>query len=329
VNLAIAKRKKLGRLPKASYDKDPIRIYYYDNDWMKAVEYSRANLPAMLNPENHYYYRDPSVKTYETQDLAAIDRERQAPGQLDKHGWGGEKFSWDKDVAGQFGQILQTTLQLVGLAMQLTGYAAAVGSAISQASPYIGTLAGMVDDGFQGNDNSKAALAIAKIVLEVANKGLGQVAGVELPPTAMKMLGDGVTAIGTQIAAGQKEHLDYTGIWTNILKKAGTFHKIGDAEARAIEKILGENSAGGMFIKGYQAGKLSDLATIDAISKMFNNQGNANVWMLGAGMGQLAAHQGAASPATHKAPAHPAHAAGYYGEIGGPWMEPPYWDPYW
>ena len=237
---AIGRRMKLGALPKASYDKDPIRIYYYDHDRMKMVEYSRANLPAMLNPNNHYYFRDPTVKTYETQDPAAIERERKTPGKPDQHpGWGGEGFSWDKDVAGQFGSILQTTLQLVGLAMQLTGYGAAVGSAISQASPYIGTLAGIVDDAFQGNDNSKAVAAIAKIILEVANKGLGEAAGVELPPTVMKTLGQGVDVLGQQIAAGQKEHLDYTGIWSNILKKAKTFHKIGDAEATRLRRSSG------------------------------------------------------------------------------------------
>lgn len=334
---AIGRRMKLGALPKASYDKDPIRIYYYDHDRMKMVEYSRANLPAMLNPNNHYYFRDPTVKTYETQDPAAIERERKTPGKPDQHpGWGNEGFSWDKDVAGQFGSILQTTLQLVGLAMQLTGYAAAVGSAISQASPYIGTLAGIVDDAFQGNDNSKAVAAIAKIILEVANKGLGEAAGVELPPTVMKTLGQGVDSIGQQIAVGQQEHLDYTGIWSNILKKSKSFHKIGDAEAHAIEKILGENSAGATFIKGYQAGKLTDLPTIDAISKMFNNQGNANVWMLGAGLGQLAVHQGAAAPTSHKAAASPlpsghvkaAHAASGYWDSYEPWAPYGYGYPY-
>jgi len=323
---AIGRRMKLGSLPKASYDKNPIRIYYYDHDWMKMVEYDRANLPNLLNPQNHYYFRDPSVKTYQTQDPAAIERERKTPGKAGEHpGWGGEGFNWDKDVAGQFGSVLQTTLQLVGFAMQVTGYAAAVGSAISQASPYIGTLAGMADDAFQGNDNSKAVAAVSKMILAVANKGLGEVIGTELPPAAMQALGQGVDAIGQQIAAGQKENLNYTGIWKNITKKAQTFHKIGDREAHTIEKILGENSAGGMFIKGYQAGKLTDLATIDAISKMFGNQGNANIWMLGAGLGQLAVHQGAAAPhpaakaslhhaaARAASTAHAAHAAaGWY-----------------
>ena len=294
VSLAIAKRKKLGKLPKASYDKSPIRIYYYDDDRMKAVEYARENLGPMMDPNNHYYWRDPHTKTYETQDPAAIERERQKPGNLEKNGWGGEGFSWDKDVPGQFGQILTSTLQVLGFVLTATGYLAVVGSALTQASPYIGTLAGMADDAFQGNDNSKAVAAISKMVLAVANKGLGEVAGVELPPVAMQALGTGVDALGQQIAAGQKEHLDYTGIWSNIVKKAGSFTKIGDKEAQAIEKILGETSAGSTFIKGYQTGKISDLSTIDAISKLFLNQANANVWMLGAGMGQLAVHQGAA-----------------------------------
>lgn len=296
VDLAIARRKKLGKLPKASYDKDPVIIYYYDHDRMKKVEYARAGLPAMLNPNNHYYWRDPSVKTYETQNPAAIRDEQQHPGRPGNNKWDNEGFDWNKDAVGSMNQIVSTTLQLVGFAMQLTGYAAAVGSAISQASPYIGTLAGIVDDAFQGNDNSKAVGAIAKMILTVANKGLGEVVGTELPPAAMQVLGQGVDAIGQTIAAGQKEHLDYQGIWTKVLAKSKSFHKIGDAEARTIKKILGENSAGSTFMQGYQAGKLTDLATIDAISKMFNNQGNANVWMLGAGLGQLAVRQGATAP---------------------------------
>jgi hypothetical protein len=326
---AIGRRMKLGALPKPSYDKNPIRIYYYDHDRMKMVEYDRANLQNLLNPNNHYYFRDPSVHTWETQDPAAIERERKGPVKAGEHpGWGGEGFSWDKDVAGQFGSILQSTLQLVGFAMQLTGYAAAVGSALSQASPYLGTLAGMADDAFQGNDNSKAVAAIAKMILTVANKGLGEAIGTELPPVAMQALGQGVDTLGQQIAAGQKEHLDYTGIWTNILKKAQKFHKIGDQEAHVIEKVLGENSAGGMFIKGYQAGKLTDLPTIDAISKMFNNQGNANVWMLGAGLGQLAVRQGAAAPTSRKAAA-PIHRSASAHASSGYWAAEESYLPWW
>lgn len=292
VQKAIAKRKKLGPLPKASYDKDPIVIYYYDNDRMKKVEYARANLPMILNPGNHYYWRDPSVHTYETQNPAVIADERAHPGRSGNNGWGGEGFDWDKDAVGQISSIVQTTLQLIGFAMQATGYLAAVGSVISKASPYIGTLLGMADDAFQGNDNAKAVAAIAKVLIQAANAGVGEAAGVELPPVAMQALGQGVDVIGQQISAGQQKHLDYTGIWTNILNKAKSFHKIGDQEAHAISQVLGENAAGKTFIQGYQAGKLSDLPTIDAISKMFNNQGNANVYMLGAGLGQLAVHQG-------------------------------------
>jgi hypothetical protein len=317
VKAAINKRTRLGKLPKACYDKDPIIIYYYDDHLMKKVEYARSGLQNMLNPGNHYYWRDPSVHTYQTDKPAVIADEQQHPCRKGHNGWDDEGFDWDKDAVGQVSQIVQTTLQLVGLAMQATGYAAAVGSAISQASPYIGTLTGMVDDAFQGNDNSKAVAAIAKIILEVANKGLGEAAGFELPPAAMKVLGEGVDGIGQQIAAAQQEHLDYTGIWTKILEKAKTFPKIGDVEAHTIGKILGENSAGATFIKGYQAGKLADLPTIDAISKMFNNQGNANVWMLGAGLGQLSVHQGTTAP-VHKA-ALPLATSAPHAASGGYW----------
>jgi len=307
VQQAIAKRKKLGALPKACYDKNPITIYYYDDHLMKKVEYDKSGLANMLNPNNHYYWRDPSVHTYQTDKPDVIADEQRNPCRkghaqpgAPHDNWDDEGFDWDKDAVGQIDQITSTTLQLIGLAMQATGYLGAVGSAVSHASPYIGMLAGLADDAFQGNDNSKAVAAISKIILEVANKGFGEATGVELPPAAMKVLGEGVDTIGQQIAAGQQSHLDYTGIWGKILAKSKTFTKIGDPEAHAISKILGENAAGSTFIKGYQAGKLSDLPTIDAISKLWMNQGNANVWMLGAGLGQLAVHQGAATP-THKA----------------------------
>ncbi len=49
---AIARRTKLGPLPKASYDTNPIVIYYYDNDFMKRITYPLASVPDALNPEN-------------------------------------------------------------------------------------------------------------------------------------------------------------------------------------------------------------------------------------------------------------------------------------
>lgn len=302
VQKAIQKRMKLGALPKACYDKDPITIYYYDDHLMKKVEYAKSGLQNMMNPGNTYYWRDPSVHTYQTDKPAVIADEQKNPCRKGHNEWNNEGFDWDKDAVGQVSSIVQTTLQIVGLAMQATGYLAAVGSAISQASPYIGSLVSIVDDAFQGVDNSKAVLALANVIFAVAEKGVAQAGGAvgSLGPEALKLLGSGVNALGLEIAQSQKEHLDYTGIWSKILAKSKSFTKVGDPEAHAISQILGENSAGSNFIKGYEAGKLADLPTIDAISKLWNNQGNANVWMLGAGLGQLAVHQGTALPA-HKA----------------------------
>lgn len=296
VDLAIGKRKKLGKLPKASYDRDPIVVYYYDDTFMKRVEYPKGVMPAMLNPENHYYWRDPNVHTAQTQDPNKIRAEQLKPGLPGNlAGWDSEGFAWDKDVAGQIGQITSTTLQLIGVAMSATGYLAAAGSLVEKAAPFIGAALGMVDDAFQGNDNSKAALALAGAVLQLANAGVGQATGVTMPKVAMEALSGVLKGVAASIAAGQNQHLDFTGIWSKVLNKAKSFGKMGDQQAHTLSKILGENSAGSTFLRGYQAGKLSDLPTIQAISQLFNNSANGNVFMLGAGLGQLAVHQGSAA----------------------------------
>ena len=49
---AIARRTKLGPLPKSDYSSNPIVIYYYDNDYMKRITYPLLSVPDALNPAN-------------------------------------------------------------------------------------------------------------------------------------------------------------------------------------------------------------------------------------------------------------------------------------
>ena len=98
---AIARRMKLGPLPKPSYDTNPIVIYYYDNDAMKRITYPLLSVPDALNPANasgaRYWamYSGPGddasvdagldkVHTLQTADPRKIRIERENPGWKNK-----------------------------------------------------------------------------------------------------------------------------------------------------------------------------------------------------------------------------------------------------
>src|SRR5271163_212188 len=60
IQRAIARRTKLGPLPKSNYapaNGDPVVIYYYDHDRMKKITYPLMSIPGALNPNNLYWWR--------------------------------------------------------------------------------------------------------------------------------------------------------------------------------------------------------------------------------------------------------------------------------
>lgn len=346
VKAAIGKRTKLGPLPKPSYDSDPIVIYYYDNDRMKKISYPRISIPAALNPNNLYWWRwgqgDQSdsgkqkglddVHTWEAPDANAIARERKQPGFPGGGHWNSEGFSWDKDVVGSVGAIVSAIMQIIGSVMQvIPGIGTAVGSALISAAPYVQTIVSAVDTAFQGGDNAAALDGIAHMVLKAAQVGLSEGANINIPPAAMTALSSTVDSVAKAVDEGQKQKLDFGTLWANVAAKANKFGKLGDDEAHAIAAVLGENAAGNVFIKGHNAGKLTDPPTIAAIAKImqsmtaFTDPKIINIFLLGAGIGYLTRTQEGGNHGIVRrkgGPAHPAihatHAAkGDFDEIVG------------
>jgi hypothetical protein len=342
VQKAIAKRTKLGPLPKSNYESDPVVIYYYDNDRMKKITYPRMSIPVALNPQNLQWWRwgmgpqdDASKKkgiddihTFETQDPKSIAAERAQPGFFggsdhpNAAGTGGhwhdEGFDAGKDLPGNMGVISSTMMQVIGTVLEvIPGVGTAIGSTLIMAAPYVQQIANMVDVTVAGGDNAAALAGISKMLVAAASAGLKYGAGVNVPPMAVQALGVTIDQVSQSVDAAQKQKLDFASMWTKVAKKAASFGKLDDTAAHVIATVLGEDVAGKVFLAGHQAGKLADLPTVAAIAKIVQPMGAftdpkiTNLFLLGAGIGHISQVQeqqgvGRAMPTVHGA--SPAHA---------------------
>ncbi len=303
---AIARRTKLGPLPKSSYNTDPVVIYYYDNDWMKKITYPRTDLPDALHPDDKSWWKHGHIGTFQSADPKQIAAERAKPGGPDAQGhdqgggkWGNEGFSWDKDVVGNVQAIVSVLMEVVGTVLQvIPGVGTSIGTALMIGGAIVASIAGAIDDAFSGRDNAGALAGIAKGLLAAATAGLKAESGIQIPPEALKALSGTVDMISVEVDKGQKKRLNYTEIWNGIVAQAQKYGKLGDKEAHAIAVVLGENTAGHVFIQGHTAGKLADPPTIAAIAKILEGMltfgGDPkiiNIFLLGAGLGHLTAHQ--------------------------------------
>ena len=315
VNGAIQKRLKLGPLPASTYDTDPVVIYYYDNDRMKKIVWPRQQIPSALDPANKMFWKRggtdnmSDVFTYETQDPAKIDKERKSPGSAAScsgrdgcrgaGGWDDEGFDWNKDAVGDIEKITSAIMEVVGAVVQIIpGVGTAVGTALMIGGAAVAAIAGAIDDAFQGNDNAMALAGIAKALFAAASAGLKAEAHVDIPPQAMKALSGTVDQVAKAVSSGQKKNLSYSEIWNDVAKKAQSYGKLGDKEAHAIAAVLGPKGAGNLFIQGYVIGKLAEMHQIEAIAKIVQSYATfakdpkaLNIFLLGAGIGHLTAHQ--------------------------------------
>jgi hypothetical protein len=342
VQQAIAHRKKLGPLPRSSYDTNPIVIYYYDNDKMKRITYPGQSIPPALNQNNTRWWAwglgDGSdagkahglddVHTRETDEPKKIAVERAHPGWVTKEqkqalksqyswlsdmtsgsagDWQSEGPQWDKDVAGTgvIGSITGAILALVSAVLDATGVGAVVGVPLGIATPCIVAAINATDTALHAGDFGAALANLGPALAQAAISAVGKAAGgegINIPPAALKALSGTVTAISKDVAAGQKQKLDFGQIWAAAAAKAKSYSKIDDSEAEAIATVLGGpgghgGAAGRVFIQGYLAGKFLDSKALSGIAKIlqayatFADPRIINIALLGMGIGYVAAKQ--------------------------------------
>lgn len=311
VQQAIAHRKKLGPLPKSTYDTNPAVIYYYDNDKMKKIQYPNWALVDALNPSSDSWWKGDwgklapqfqsddgkkagldDIHIFESDDAQKINAERKKSGQgrTDQGGvgggnWGSEGFAADKDFPGAAAGIVSALLAVAQAVLDVAGVftfgaTTAAGIALGLATPAIIAAVQALDAGLHAGDFGAAlhALgpALAQAAVAMAAKGAGA-SGIQIPPQAMQALGTTVTAIGQAVADATKKKSDikFGQLWTEVSKQAGSFSKIGNDEAEAIAQFLGGQDQTGVtkkvFLSGYEAGKLSDPPTIAAIANILTS----------------------------------------------------------
>lgn len=321
---AIKRRLKLGVLPANNYKSDPVVIYYYDNDRMKKIVWPRHDIPYAIDPQSEkaaYYWRYPDVFTYETQDPQKIAKEQKSPGSpagcgdRDKcrgaGGWDDEGFDWNKDMPGNadvvFTAIASIIMEVVGTVLDMTGIGAAIGVALNVAGAIIpalvGGIAGAIDAGLHGEDTAAAIAGIAKGLFAAAASGFSSASGVTLPKEATQALGTTVDGIAKVVSQAQKQKLSYAETWNKVAALASKFSKVGDEEEKAIRALLGPDQAGKLFSAGFQVGRLATMDQIAAIAQIVSGYATfakspaaLNLFLLGAGIGHLAAHQAGLKP---------------------------------
>jgi hypothetical protein len=305
VQQAIAHRRKLGPLPKSSYDTDPVVIYYYDNDKMKRITYPKLEIPEALNPNNSTWWAAAhtqsgdaakaggleDIHTREADDPKKIQVERENPGWTTKEkkqalkskyswlsdmdsgsagDWQSEGPAYDKDIPGRgiIASITGALLAVVSAVATATGFGAAVGVPLAAATPAITGAINMADQALHAGDFGAALSNIGTVLMQAGAAALSQ-GHVNIPPAAVKALGGAVNAIAKDIQAGQQQKLDFGQLWAQLAAKSKSYgSKIGDDEAHAIEAMIGNGSAKHVFIEGYLAGKFIDQKNLGAISKM-------------------------------------------------------------
>ena len=321
---AVKRRLKLGVLPANNYKSDPVVIYYYDHDRMKKIVWPRHDIPYAIDPQSEkaaYYWRYPDVFTYETRDPQRIAKEQKTPGSPAGCGdrdkcrgagnWDDEGFDWNKDMPGNadvvFTAIAAIVMEVVGTVLDMTGIGAALGVALNiigaVVPALIGGIAGAIDAGLHGQDTAAAIAGIAKGLFAAAASGFSAASGVKLPKEATQALASTVDGIAKVVSQAQKQKLSYAETWNKVAALAAKFSKVGDEEEKAIRALLGPDQAGKLFSAGFEVGRLATMDQIAAIAQIVSGYATfakspaaLNLFLLGAGVGHLAAHQEGLKP---------------------------------
>lgn len=273
IKKAIAKRLKLGPLPENSYG-DPVVIYYYDNDYIKRIEYPRSSISTAsgmaLDPNNRYWWKGNGIGTY----------------QLNSDGtWGDEGFDWNKDAEGTLTTIGTIIMAIVGAVLTATGVGAAAGAAILAFTAALVAESQMIAMGLTNGDASKflggfidAFTKLLGVEVNLTNLFPPAVtkATIALLNSNLKRLSVFTTVIDTQ---------DFATAYATIQKQLGTFGPIDDAQINAIDTMLG--GARGPFDSGYSIADYADPDTIDGVSKLISDDGARNLFKFGALLGSM------------------------------------------
>ena len=300
VRNAVKRRIKLGALPQSSYvtHPGPVYIYYYDHDRMKKIVYPPSDIPDAMKPDNKKWWGVGNVKVYETQDPKKIEAERKKPGDPGGGVWDGEGFDFQKDL-GQVGEIFGIIMEAVGAVLQvIPGVGTAIGGALIVGGAVIQSITAAIGDAMIGADNAAALAGLAQAVI----KAVG-VAGMEIPPDTAKAVSGTINTIAATVSQAQKQNLSFSKTWDLVASQAQKMGRIGDEEAHILAKVLGENEAGSLFIKGHTVGKFAKPEQIEAIAEIvkgfsiFVKDPKAlNLFLLGAGIGHLTAVQEGQKP---------------------------------
>lgn len=275
VKAAIAHRTKLGPLPRSTYDKYPLVIYYYDNDKMKRISYPGEAIPPALNSGNNRWWSwgngvgddahkaagTDDVHIRETDNPKKIAVERENPGWVSKAqkqqlktkypwlsdmdsgsagDWSNTGFQWDKDLAGTgaLAGIVAAMLAAASVVLDVTGVGAVVGVPLSIATPFIVAAVAAADTALHAGDFGAALANLGPALLNASAQALTK-EGVSIPPAAVQALGGAVKSIANDVQAGQKKHVDFGKMWADVAAKAASYTKIGDGEAEAIAHMIG------------------------------------------------------------------------------------------
>ncbi|MFI5299110.1 MAG: hypothetical protein ACHREM_13520 [Polyangiales bacterium] len=278
---AVKRRQKLGPLPVANYAGDPVVIYYYDTDKVKAIFYPKKSITSSaggaLDPKNLYWWKNNDVHTEERHDDGS---------------WGDEGFDWDKDVAGNVGQIVSTLCSVVGTVLQvIPGIGTGVGTILMGLGPLIGSLLNVVDVAFQGGDLGKALDNLGTAILKIADSGKVPKTGSPISPKSLTELGKSMQTLGSILDAGQKQDKSFEDSWNVILAEPSKYASIDDNTIDFIGKSLGSEPADKILHAGYDASHYADGKTLGAIGLLFPDPGAGHLFMFGAGLGALAQAQ--------------------------------------
>lgn len=282
VQQAIAHRRKLGPLPKSTYDTRFTVIYYYDNDKMKRITYPGPSIVPALNPNNNSWWSwgggDQSdagkaaglddVHTRETDDPKKIEVERANPGWVTEQqkqvlkkkypwisdmksgsagDWSSEGFTYDKDWVGKgiWGALtgaVMAVITAIGSVVSLGIAAAPLGALSALAVAAVNA----ADTALHAGDFGAALAQLGPALIQAAVSAVGQgagAAGFNIPPAALKALGATVSVIAKDVAAAQqKKGNDLSSLWTDIAQKAKNYGKIGEDEAEAIAHLISGKS---------------------------------------------------------------------------------------
>ena len=269
VRAEIAMRASIGSLPPNSYE-DPVSIYYYDEGLLKRVDYPRADLASGLDPKNLQWWKGDQIGTWQSAD----------GGQT----WGPEGFAWDKDVAGNVGQIVTYVLAAVSAILTATGVGAAAGAALLALSATIGAWANVVDQSLVGGDVGGAMNGFLQAFAKIAGQsGVGKFMGLDKAKTTALL--STLAKLAPLVQYTQNAGMGFADAYAYIQAHAATVGGLDNDQINAIATAIGPDAAR-VFLAGVQVGQYTTMADVQGVSGLLPSD-TASVFKIGALLGRM------------------------------------------